>query len=118
MFAAASVDALVRKTNCSTMYLHMKTFLSLQFSAGRHPEHGIHDDSDPQFLLAHAFLHLSRLSAISSIPKLGGYSLVQLSTLKKLCQHIQECQEAAPLFIAEVNRHEAWCSNLQPVLEG
>ncbi|DBB02107.1 TPA: hypothetical protein ACH3X3_011149 [Trebouxia sp. C0006] len=118
VFAAASVDALVHKTNCSTMYLHMKTFLSLQFSAGRHPEHGIHDDSDPQFLLAHAFLHLSRLSAISSIPKLGGYSLVQLSTLKKLCQHIQECQEAAPLFIAEVNRHEAWCSNLQPVLEG
>lgn len=102
----------------SPVYLHMKIFLSLQFSAGRHPEHGKHDVTDPQYLLAHAFHHLSRLSAISSIPKLGGYSLVQLSTLKQLCQHIQECQEAARLFIAEVNCHEAWCSNLQPVLEG
>ncbi len=115
--ASASVDKLVHTTNCSPTYLHLKMFLSLQYSAGRYSEHGKADAYDPEDMLAAAFLHLLRLSAISSIPKLGGYSLVQLSTLKQLCQHIQQCQEAAPLFTADVKRHEAWCSNLRPVLE-
>lgn len=99
------------------MYLHMKILLGLQYSAGRHLEHGKPNVNDPQLVLTRAFLHLSRLSATSSIPKLGGYSLVQLSTLKQQCQQIQECQEAAHLFTAEVKRHEAWCSNLRPLLE-
>lgn len=114
--AVTFVDSLVHKTNCSPMYLHLKMFLSLQYSAGWYPEHMKADDNDPGNVLAAAFLHLLRLSAISSIPKLGGHSFVQLSRLQQVCQNVPECQEAAPYFSADVERHEAWCSNLRPVL--
>lgn len=117
--ASASVDINVRKTNCPPMYLHLKMFISLQCSAGWYPEHGKGNAQagDVRFLLGDALCHMSRLSAISSIPKLGGYSFVQLSRLLQLCQDIQGCQEfVAPVFRAEITRHEAWCSKLQPVL--
>ena len=119
MSASAFVDIVVRKTNCPPMYLHLKILISLQCSAGWYPEHskGNAKAGDITLLLRDALSHLSRLSAISSIPKLGGYSFVQLSRLLQLCQDIQGCQEVAPLVKAEVKRHEAWCSKLQPVLK-
>jgi len=92
--------------------------LSLQASAGWYPEHGnaryMHNANK---LMASVFVDLWRHSAISSIPKLGGYSLMQLSRLLQLGQDIQGCQEAASCFTADVERHEAWCFNLRPVLE-
>ena len=92
--------------------------LSLQATAGWYPEHGSSKHMlDVEDVLASAFLGLWKLSALSSIPKLGGYSLMQLSRLLQLCQDIQCCQEAAPCFTADVKRHEAWCSSLQPLLE-
>ena len=118
MSALSFVDRHEHTTNCSPTYLHLKIFLSLQYSAGRYSEDGKADDAhDPEDMLASAFLHLLRLSAISSIPKLGGYSFVQLSRLQQLCQNVRECQEAAPDFTADIERHDAWCSKLRPVLK-
>ena len=100
MSALSFVDRHEHTTNCSPTYLHLKIFLSLQYSAGRYSEDG--NAHDPADMLASAFLHLLRLSAISSIPKLGGYSFVQLSRLQQLCQNVQERQEAAPDFTADI----------------
>ncbi|KAL0019551.1 hypothetical protein WJX77_012189 [Trebouxia sp. C0004] len=117
VLASASIHKLEHKTIFSPMYLHLKMFLGLQYSAGWYPEHRKADDFDPGNFLAAAFLLLLRLSAICSIPKLGGYSFVQLSRLQQLCQNVSVCQEAALHFTSDVARHEAWCSNLRPVLE-